>query len=351
VKSLTSFLYGPNDLRLIEVDVPEPKHGEVVVKVRAAGICGSDMECFLGRSKEGRYDLGPYTPGHEWSGEIVAVGQSVSTLAMGDKVTGDCVISCNRCNICKEGINSACCTNMREAGFMPNAPGGMGQYLVTEEQFCHKLPESMSFEQGALVECCSIPYYSIWGRDGYVSSVDDMVVFGAGPIGLFAASIGRAAGARVTVIDPLEHRRTMAKDIVGASAVLDPISQDVKEEVMRFTGGEGATLIVECSGTDQAIATTVEIARAHARLRFIGHCVRRVPMDMELVIWKGLNLQGSPGSPLFFPKTIKFMSRLEGIIDYNRFITHRFPLEKVAEAFSTAIVRKEEAIKVMLLMD
>jgi len=351
MKYLSSFMYGPNDLRLEEVEIPKINDNQVLVKLKAAGICGSDVECFLGHSKEGRYDIAPYTPGHEWCGIVEEVGKNVITLKPGDKVTGDCAIACNRCQNCKESINTSYCLDWRESGFMPNAPGGMGQYLVGEEQFCHKVPDEMTFEEGALVECCSIPYYSIWGRDGFVSRTDDVVVFGAGPIGLFAATICKSAGANVTVVDPVEFRRNMARNVIGAD-VIDPMNQDVKTEVLKRTNGQGASFVVECTGKDLPVSQTVEITRAHAKIRFIGHSIgRKVPIEIGLAIWKGLNLQGSAGSPFFFPKTIKFMSRVKQEIDYKQFITHSYPLEKIHEAFQTAIEHRDQAIKVMLTMD
>jgi threonine dehydrogenase-like Zn-dependent dehydrogenase len=352
MKSLNAYMYGPNDLRLEEVDVPELGDGQVLVKLKAAGICGSDVECFLGHSKEGRYDIAPYVPGHEWCGDVEAVGKNVITLKPGDKVTGDCAIACNRCENCKEAINTSYCLDWRESGFMPNAPGGMGQYLVGEEQFCHKVPDGMTYEEGALVEPCSIAYYSIWGRDGSVSSTDDCVIFGAGPIGLFASTICKSTGAKVTLVDPIEFRRNLAKDVIGVDVTIDPTKEDVKEIVLAQTDGKGATFVVECTGKDQAVQTTIPITRAHARVRFIGHSIGRdIPIPVGEVIWKGLNLQGSAGSPFFFPRTIKFMSRVKERIDYRKFITHHFGFEDIHEAFDTAIKHKDEAIKVMLTMD
>lgn len=352
MKSINAFMYGPKDLRLVEVEIPALKGTQILVKLHAAGICGSDVECFLGHSAEGRYDLAPYTPGHEWSGEVIATGSEVISLKVGDRVTGECANSCNRCDVCKEGINNSYCTNWNEVGFMPSAPGGMGQYLVGEEQFCYKIPESMTYVEGALVEPCSVAYYSIYGRDGFVSSTDDCVIFGAGPIGLFAASICKAAGAKVMLVEPIEFRRKLAKDVIGVDVVINPFEENVEKVVRANTNGQGASLIVECTGTDAAVSSTVDIAKAHGRIRFIGHSIgRKIPIEIGKAIWKGLNLQGSAGQPWFFTKTIKFMSRVKDKIDYSKFVTAYFPLEKIQDAFDTAIEHKDQAIKVMLTMD
>jgi len=352
MKSLTAFMHGPKDLRLTEVEVPELKPYQILVKVKASGICGSDVECYLGHSKEGRYDLGSYTPGHEWCGEVVAIGSEVLTFQPGDKATGECANPCCRCEICKEGINTSYCPNWNEVGFMPNAPGGMGQYLVGEEQFCYKVPDEMSFVEGALVEPCSVAYYGICGREGYVLNTDDCVVFGAGPIGLFAATICKSAGAKVILVEPVEYRRKLAEEIVGVDCTIDPTKENVEEIVMKQTDGKGATLVVECTGNDQAIATTVDICRPHGRIRFIGHSIgRKIPVEIGKAIWKGLNLQGSAGQPWFFPKTIKFMTRVKSQIDYSKFVTQYYALEDIQEAFDTAIEHKDKAIKVMITME
>ncbi|BFL44848.1 zinc-binding dehydrogenase [Lactonifactor longoviformis] len=352
MKSLDAFMYGPKDLRLETVEVPELKPTQILVKVRASGICGSDVHCYLGESAEGRYDLGPYTPGHEWCGDVIAIGSDVISLKVGDRVTGECANSCNRCDICKEGINNSYCTNWNEVGFMPTAPGGMGQYLVGEEQFCYKVPNTMSYVEGALVEPCSVAYYSIYGRDGFVARTDDCVIFGAGPIGLFAATICKAAGAKVMIVDPVEFRRNLALEVIGVDRAIDPFNEDVEKVVMEETEGQGASFIVECTGTDACVGMTVDIAKPHARIRFIGHSIgRRIPIEIGKAIWKGLNLQGSAGQPWFFTKTIKFMNRVKKDIDYSKFVTGYYPLEKIQEAFDEAIEHKDRAIKIMITMD
>ena len=347
--SLDAFMYGPKDLRLEEVTIPTLRPTQILVKLHACGICGSDVECFLGHSKEGRYDIAPYTPGHEWSGEVIAIGSDVISLKVGDRVTGECANSCNRCDICKEGINNSYCTNWNEVGFMPSAPGGMGEYLVGEEQFCYKIPEEMTYVEGALVEPCSVAYYSIYGRDGFVARTDDCVIFGCGVIGLFAATICKAAGAKVIVVEPFEFRRKMALDVIGVDRAIDPFNEDVQKVVFEETNGQGASFIVECTGTDFGVSTTVDIAKAHARIRFIGHSIgRKIPIEIGKAIWKGLNLQGSAGQPFFFTRTIKFMSRVKKDIDYSKFVTSYFPLAKIHDAFNEAIEHKDRAIKVML---
>ena len=343
-----AYLAGPRDLKLREVEVPKVKGELALVKLKTAGICGSDIECYLGRSKEGRYDIAPYVPGHEWAGEVVDVGEDVSTLKKGDRVTGECPLPCGKCYSCKSGLPPGSCENMREVGFMPNAPGGMEEYLVLEERFLHKLPDGMTYEEGALVEPFSVSYFGIWGEGGYVDASDDVVIFGAGPIGLLALTVVKVAGAKGIVVEPIRLRREFAKKL-GADEVIDPNKNDVKKAVLDLTEGRGATLIVEASGDDRALAQCFDVAAGSARIRLIGHSVgRKVPVEIGLTIWKGLFIHGQAGAPWFFPRTIKFMQRAKQRIDYTKIITHRFPLKDIQEAFNLASKDRSQFIKIML---
>lgn len=349
MKSTNAFLHGPKDLRVAQVDVPELKPSQILVRVRMSGICGSDVASYLGYSKEARYDLGPFTPGHEWCGEVAGIGKGVTSLKIGDKVVGESAIPCNRCSVCKEGINNSYCPNWIHMGFEPTAQGGMGEYLVSEEQCCFRIPDEMTYLEGALVECCSVSYYAIYGRDGYVANTDDCVIFGGGPIGQFAAATCKVAGAKVIMVEPVEFRRNLARDVMHADVTIDPNRESVEDIVMRETGGQGASLVVECTGTDAAVSTTVDIARTHGRIRYIGHSIgRKIPMEIGKAIWKGLNLQGSAGQPWFFPKTIKFLSRAKQTIDYGKIVTQQYPFSRIHEAFNMAVEHKDKAVKVMV---
>ena len=138
MKCKQAFMHGPFDLRIEEVELPALRKDQVLIKLLAC-ICQSDVECFEGKSAEGRYDLGPYTPGHEWVGRVTEVGEEVTSIKVGDKVVGDCVLPCHQCANCKDGKMSSACLNMREVGFRPDSPGGFGEYMILEEacrQWC-----------------------------------------------------------------------------------------------------------------------------------------------------------------------------------------------------------------------
>lgn len=346
-KAKLSFLYGPKDLRVEKVDLPEPAPDQVLIRVKACGICGSDVECYEGKSAEGRYDIAPYTPGHEWAGVIEAIGSNVRTLNPGDKVTGDCVMDCGFCLNCKNGLMPSACLNMRELGFRPDSPGGMGEYLLLEERFTHQIGKDWSYEEGALVEPFSVGYFGIWGNGGYIDASDRCIIFGAGMIGLSALIVATSAGAATIVIEPVAYRAEMARKY-GADHVIGP-SDSLKEEVMKLTEGRGGSVVVEASGNDQAIASIFDVAGHSARVRLIGHSVgRRVPVEIGLTLWKSLSITGSGGTRTFLPRTIDFMNRIRRGVDFSGLITHRYAFPDLLAAFDKAIHDKERVLKVML---
>jgi L-iditol 2-dehydrogenase len=350
IRAKVALMYGPHDLRVEEVTMRDPKDDEVLIKMKAAGICGSDVECFEGKSKEGRYDIAPYTPGHEWSGEVAATGKSVTTVKVGDKVTGDCVLPCFRCENCKRGLMPAACLQFREVGFTPGAGGGMGEYLLLEEPYVHPLPKDWTFEEGALVEPFSVSHWGVWGPGGYVEASDDVVVFGSGPIGLGVLIVCKAANAKVIVLEPLARRREVAKKF-GADVALDPYGVDnlIAEIAKNTTTSRGATLVVEASGNDDAIGWMFDVAGLQPRMRMIGHSIgRKVPVEIGKTIWRGISIYGQGGTSYDMPRTINFMDRIRNRIDLKGLITHQYPFAKVNEAFDMAVHHKADAIKVML---
>lgn len=349
MKAKIAFMHGPHDLRVDEIEIPKLKPDQVLIKTGACGICGSDVECFEGKSAEGRYDMGPYTPGHEWGGQIVELGPAVTgELKVDDKVTGDCVMACGVCKNCKDGLMPSACLNMREIGFRPDSPGGMGEYMVVEEQYIHAVPDDWSFEDAAWVETFSIGYFGIWGNGGYIDASDRAVIFGAGPVGLSAAMVAKTSGAQVIVVDPIESRRDRSLDY-GADHVIDPSEGNIIARVMEITGGEGADVCVEASGNDGAIASLFDVSGHSARIRLIGHSIgRKVSVEIGKTIWKTLSITGSGGTRSFAQRTIRFMRAIKGTYDFPSLNTHLFSFSDLNKAFAVAVQDKEKALKVML---
>jgi len=352
MKCKQAFLYAPFDLRVEDVELRPLKPDEVLVKLRACGICGSDVEIYEGKSKEGRYDIQPFTPGHEWAGDVVEVGKDVTTLKPGDRITSECVVACGVCENCKSGLMPSACLNFKEIGFGPDTPGGWGEYLICTERNLHKIPDDWSYVEGAWAEPFSIGYFSIWGNGGYVDASDIALIFGCGPVGLAALMTCKMANATTIMVDPLENRRKLASKF-GADFTLDPRDPDFRAKVKSLSpSGGGPTLICECSGNDNAIAEIFQIAGHDCRVSLAGHTVGRlIPVEIGWTNWKTLRIKGAGGTNRFMPRTIRFMNKVRKYYNFEDLVTHYYNFRDLFKAVDVACHQKDSAMKVMLTFD
>ena len=322
-------LHGVRDLRIEEVPDPRPGANDVLVRVRLCGLCGSEFRKWDGR----RNTVFPFIPGHEWSGDVIEVGSEVQGVEVGDRVVGESGIHCGRCSVCRDGYGTPYCPHSEWYGLTgEGSPGALAPYIAVRAECLHQLPDHVSHEEGALVEPLSVSYYAIWGVGGGVAPHDRVVVFGAGPIGLLALLTATAASAPVFVVEPSPYRRDLAERL-GADGVIDPLAEDPVERIMDYTGQLGATLIVECSSNERAVASTVHVAARGGRIVLVGmKDGPDVPMKLIETQFRKVQIIGSAGAPFFFPKVLAFVSRQA--VDLTGVITHRIPLSGVVEAFA-----------------
>jgi L-iditol 2-dehydrogenase len=321
-------LQGVHDLRLQDVPDPEPASNEVLIRVKAAGLCGTDVHMWEGTNQEGTF---PFIPGHEWSGEVVEVGKDVRMVSVGDRVVAEVPIPCRICDNCKDGMEPNMCPNFELYGFSWENPGGMAEYTLAREERLFKIPDNVSYEEASLVEPVSVAYHGVWGSGGGAAPHDRVVVFGAGPIGLFAMLSCKASGAPVIVVEPQPFRRKMALDL-GADVALDPTDGSLVGQVLAHTGGRGATMVLECSGSNGALAAALDVVGKQGRIVLIGQSAgRKIPIEIGKAIFERTTIVGSSGSPYFFPKTLTFMSRR--LVELMPVVTHQFPLTEVLDAF------------------
>ncbi|HHX36996.1 MAG TPA: alcohol dehydrogenase catalytic domain-containing protein [Clostridiaceae bacterium] len=351
MKANIAFMYGPKDLRIEEVDIPELNPDQILIKTKAAGICGSDIHCYLGESDEGRYDIAPYTPGHELAGQVVAVGDCVTTLKAGDKVTADCVLACGYCENCRDGLMPSACLNFREVGFRPDSPGGFGEYLVIEEKYAYKIPDDWTYDMGAWVETFSVGYFGIWGNGGYIDASDTALIMGAGPIGLSATMVAKTSGAKVIVAEPNEVRRERAAKF-GADIILDPLDSNYREKLNEATNNRGPSVIVEASGNHASIASIFDLAGHSCRVNLVGHSIgHKIPVEIGKTIWSTLKIKGAGGTHNWMQRTIRFLNQIKDQYDFSELTTHHIPFKDLDKAMDLAINHPEEAFKVMLTFD
>lgn len=327
-------------------DLPDPTAGEreVVVRVQVCGICATDINMWRGTNDEGTF---PFVPGHEWSGEIVEVGPKVGDFVTGDRVVGECSMACQTCRNCRDGLPPEACLNCKLFGFGPDAPGAMAEYHKSPVKRLYKIPENVSYEEASLVEPISVAYNGIWGVAGGVKPHDRVVVIGCGPIGMFAVLICKAAGVPVIAIEPHPDRRQMAKQY-GAQATVDPTAGKLVEEVMDQTGGQGASLIIECSGSDKGRASALDIVTRAGRIVLIGLGPNEtVPMDMNKAVFQAVHIIGNDGSAHYFASPLELMSRQ--LVDFAQVITHRFPLDGIQDALELG-AQQAMSSKITLVM-
>lgn len=332
-----------NDLRLEELPDPKPAADEVVIRIKACGVCATDVNMWRGTNTEGVF---PFILGHEWAGEIVETGNEVKTFSVGDRVIGEVAVPCHVCPNCKEGLPPVACRHARFHGFSWQTPGGMAEYHASKEGRLHKIPDNLSYEEAALVEPVSVGYHGVWGSGGGVLPHDRVVIFGCGPIGMLTVLVCKAAGASVIVVEPHPHRRDMAQDL-GADVAIDPGEGDLMEQVRGHTANRGASLVIECSGNDAARAATLDVLAYQGRIVLIGISANRsVPLELDKIIFKGATIVGSGGSGFVFSKPLELMSRR--VVDFAKVITHRFPLDQINHAFELGAGQAESS-KIMIL--
>ena len=295
-----------------DIDIPRIDDDEVLLASRSVGICHSDIELL-----SGRYIIPfsyPVIPGHEWAAEVVRVGRKVRKFTAGDRVVGECVIG------------------TEHFGF--SISGATAEFFVAKEAWLHRLPDNLTWTQGALVEPFSCGYYATVRADNLDAS-DTAVVLGAGPIGLGVVTAAAGKGARVVVAEPDAERGALARQL-GAEAVVDPIAAGFAESVRELTDGQGASVVFEASGKPAAMAAALEIAGFQARLVYIGIDVGGTAQAaLGLIQSKELQLRGIIGSPGVWPQTLRFLSRAK--VDLTPLITRSFPLAESADAINTVL--------------
>lgn len=333
-----------NEVCIEQLPDPSADEGEVVIRVRACGVCATDINMWRGTNDEGTF---PFVPGHEWSGEIVEVGPRVEAFAVGDRVVGECTMACQKCRNCRDGLPPEACLDSKLFGFAPDTPGAMSDYHKSPVKRLHKIPENVSYEEASLVEPISVAYNGVWRTSGGVKPHDRVAVMGCGPIGMFAVLVCKAAGVPVIAIEPHPDRRKLAIRC-GAQAALDPSAGEIVDELMDLTDGQGASLIIECSGSDSGRASALDIVAREGRIVLIGLGPREtVPMNLNKAVFRGAQILGSDGSSYYFATPLELMSRQ--LVDFTKVITHRFSLADIQEAFELG-ARQAASSKITLVM-
>ena len=347
MKAAVLVAYG--DLRVKEMPVPDLGLGDVLVKVDSVSICGSDPG-IINHGWEGHTPLGEFIPGHEFAGVVAAVAQDVTRLQVGDRVSAEPHKGCGRCENCIRGLYTTCLNygkpeaGHRHVGFVTN--GGYAEYAACHVTTLHRLPDTVSFEEGAVLTLVGTSMYG-FERAGWVRPGETVVVTGPGAMGNISAQLAKITGAgRVIMTGTREERLEMGRK-VGVDITINVRKEDPVERVMELTNGVGADMLVECTGQPGAAVEAFDMVRKNGRICITGvyHEPVAIPLN-KIAQWNLLITGPKAEGGWAIERAIPLLA--DGRLNLKQLVTHRFSLDDVNEALDTFVNRKDGAIKVIL---
>ena len=337
------FMHGTNEMVWKDVPMPVIKENEVLIKVEAVGICGSDVHYYQ-HGRIGDFVVeGDFILGHECAGEVVEVGSGVKNLAVGDRVALEPGKTCGKCEFCKEGRYNLC----PDVEFFATPPyhGVFTNYVAHPEDMCFKLPENVSNVEGALVEPLAVGLHAT--DIGGVKLGDTVVIYGSGCIGLVTLLASKARGAsKIIIVDVLENRLKKALEL-GATHVINPMEADVVETVKAITEGKGAHVVVDTAAAVVTVKQTVDVLRIGGTIVLVG----MTPKDE--VEFNFMKLMGKEGvlKTIFryrnlYPVAINAIA--SGAINVKSIVSHEFDFENTKEAFDFVVNNARDVVKAVI---
>lgn len=345
-QNMAAWLVGINTLKIQPFKLPPLGPRDVKVRMKAVGICATDVHFLKTLSMAGFVVKEPMVTGHECAGIIEEVGSEVKHLVPGDRVALEPGSSCWRCDQCKEGRSNLC--PERKSCGLPPANGTLANQVVHPADLCFKLPDNVSLEEGAMCEPLSVAVHAC--RRAKIGLETNVLIMGAGPIGLVTLLAARAFGApRIIIVDVDDHRLSVAKNI-GADRIIKVSTnmQDVPDEVemIREAMGTGIHVSFDCVGISKTMSTALNATRSGGRVALVGLGHDQLTVPLTPAAAREVDVIGVMCYHNTWPLSLELIS--SGKIDVNLLITHRFGFsqKEVEEAFETS-ARGGDAIKVM----
>ena len=329
-----AILPGNSTVELKEFEVPEPGHGEVLLRTKSSTICGSDIRCIyrehLGKGPEG-YNPGMIA-GHEPCGQIEKAGPGCRRFKAGDRVVLYHISGCGVCNDCRRGYMISCTSEKYRRAYGWQRNGGMAPYILAEEKDCVMLPDELTYTDGAQIACGFGTVYEGLEKIG-ISGNDDVLITGLGPVGLATAMLCRAMGAQKIIgTDIIEERLKIAKDLNLCDEVLKAGPDNVSQ-IKALTRGNGVERAIDCSANDKARETAIQATRKWGKIVFLGEGGTVSFKPSEDIIHDQKTIYGSWVTSIW-----KMEELVERIVRWGirpeELVTHRFELKDVSEAYS-----------------
>jgi alcohol dehydrogenase/L-iditol 2-dehydrogenase len=329
-------------VELREVDIPKIGPNDVLLEVKAAGICGSDIEMWRHHFT---YKVNtPVIQGHEFCGVIVEVGEGVKGYHEGDKVISETsAYVCGKCRFCRSGFYNMCPDRL---GYGYGTDGAFTNYVKVRQEILHRMPDSLSFEEAALTEPVCVAYNAVIARSRVMPG-DTVVIIGPGPIGLCCLQIARIAGASRIIVSgtAADHKRLESAAEMGADITINSEQDDAVAQVLALTDGVGADLVVDCAGSSITLKQSLEMVRRLGQITKIGWGPKPVNMSLDLLLSKSATLQGTYGHHWSIWKQV--ITLLEkGMVRTGSLVSTVLPVSDWENAFN--LVEKKKVVKVIL---
>ncbi|XP_071102003.1 sorbitol dehydrogenase-like [Haliotis cracherodii] len=339
-RNLSLVLYGKQDLRLMDCPIPEPGLGEVQICIHDVGICGSDVSYWQNGCIGDSVVRTPMVMGHEPSGVVSKVGNGVESLKVGDRVAIEPGVPCRTCGQCKTGRYNLC-GKMKYCATPPDH-GTLSRYFVHAADFCFKLPDNVSMEEGAMLQPLSVAVHACNRVNVYLGAT--VLVCGAGPVGLLCMLTARARGAaKILITDINEDRLKYAKRVGADHIVLAGDPQQTARTIQDSLGG-AADVTIECSGAPSSVTTAIYATATGGRIVLVGLGPAELQLPLISAQCREVDILGMVTLANTYPAALAMVT--SGQVDVKQLITHRYRLEEALDAYEAA--RRREGVKIII---
>ena len=332
-------------MKLEVTEVPEPELGpeDLLVRVRACGICGSDIHGIDGST--GRR-IPPLVMGHEAAGVVAKVGSAVTAWKINDRITFDSMISCGKCSFCRSGHMNLCDNRMVLGVSCGDyrRHGAFAEYVAVPQHICYMLPDELPFEHAALIEAVSVAVHAVEVTPDRLG--DTAVVVGAGMIGVLTVQAARNAGCTTVYAVDLDDAKLEMAVKLGAAEGFNPKHCDPVAEILKRTNGKGADIVLEAVGATDPIKTAIACVRKGGTVTLIGNITPKIELNLQSVVTREIRLQGTCGSNGEYPACIDLL--VKGRIKVDSIISERVSLEDAPRAFERLYNHEPNLMKVIV---
>ncbi len=340
-------LFGPKDLQIVDLPIPELGAGDVLCQVKCAGICGTDYSIYTGEFsfvKNGGVKF-PFTPGHEWSGVVSAVGSAVTRFKVGDRVVGDTCVSCGNCVSCLLG-DYLSCEKVFCVGTVNAWDGGFAEYTVFPERHLFQLPDSVSFDAGAFVEPAATSLYAV--QSAQVKIGDTVLVHGSGSLGLLAAKLAKLSGAAKVFITGRKEAKLEIARAFGADVAINTTREPWEEIVLLQNGGKKIDRVIETSGAAELLVASFDLVRAGGAVAAVAFYDKTIDrMEIDKLVFGNITLRGASGSTGMYQPVLSLMA--SGALDITPLISGRYLFKDILQGYHD--MKDKNNIRIKWLVD